>query len=195
MNRICITCNKEKDENKYLKDRTVCKSCHKKTRRKNNNKTLIQNQQPKIDKINFNNDNNPNISTYENNAYVVVGPRHVGKTFYMIKMLEKTGNQRPIHLLNRSPSQNSKYKRSKENKLINKYKGSVVIFDDMLGARNISEKDELYTRGRHEDLSLFYINQSYFGLLRQGIRNNSDRLILFKRTIRDVQIMYYDIGA
>ena len=26
-------------------------------------------------------------------------------------------------------------------------------------------------------------------------RNNSDRLILFKQTLRDVQSMYYDIGA
>ena len=30
---------------------------------------------------------------------------------------------------------------------------------------------------------------------RQSIRNNSDRLILFKQTLRDVQSMYYDTGA
>ena len=30
---------------------------------------------------------------------------------------------------------------------------------------------------------------------RQSIRNNSDRLILFKQTLRDVQSMFYDIGA
>ena len=32
-------------------------------------------------------------------------------------------------------------------------------------------------------------------LPRQSIRNNSDRLILFKQTLRDVQSMYHDIGA
>ena len=42
---------------------------------------------------------------------------------------------------------------------------------------------------------MFYVNQSYFGLTRQSIRNNSDRLILFKQTLRDVQSMHYDIVA
>ena len=65
----------------------------------------------------------------------------------------------------------------------------------MLGAPNSSQIDEFYTRGRHEDLSVFYVSQNYFGLPRQSIRNNSDRLILFKQTLRDVQSMYYDIGA
>ena len=78
---------------------------------------------------------------------------------------------------------------------INKYKGSIVIFDDMLGARNSSQIDEFFIRGRHEDLDVYNTSQSYFGLPRQSIRNNSDRLILFKRTLRDVQSMYYDIGA
>ena len=65
----------------------------------------------------------------------------------------------------------------------------------MLGARNSSQRDEIFTRGRHEDLDVYYISQSYFALPRRSIRNNSDRLILFKQTLRDVQSMYYDIGA
>ena len=52
-----------------------------------------------------------------------------------------------------------------------------------------------FTRGRHEDLDVYYISQNYFALPRQSIRNKSDRLILFKQTLRDVQSMYYDIGA
>ena len=80
-------------------------------------------------------------------------------------------------------------------KPINKYKGSVVVFDDMLGSKNSSQIDEFFTRGRHEDLDVYYISQIYFGLPRQSIRNNSDRLILFKQTLRDVQSMCYDIGA
>ena len=65
----------------------------------------------------------------------------------------------------------------------------------MLGARNSSQKDEFYTRGRDEYSSVFYVNQSYFDLPGQSIRNNCDRIILFKQTLRDVQSMYYDIGA
>ena len=70
-----------------------------------------------------------------------------------------------------------------------------MTFDDMLGARNCSHIHEFFTRGKHEDLDVYYISQSYFGLPRQSVRNNSDRLILFKQTLRDVQSMYHDIGA
>ena len=113
----------------------------------------------------------------------------------MFKVLEKIGNKRPINIITRSPNQNPNYKTSTEVKPINKYKGSIVIFDDMLGAKNSSQIDKFFMRGRHEDLDVYYISQSYFALPRQSIRNNSDRLILFKQTLRDVQSMYYDIGA
>ena len=164
-----------KDENNYLKQRTVCKKCHNEIRRKNNNNTKTENeiittpQQPIIDKI-----NNNNVSPYENRANVVIGPRNVGKTYNMLKVLEKTGNKRSINIITRSPNQYPNYKTSNGIKPINKYKGSIVVFDDMLGAKN---------------------SQSYFALPRQSIRNNSDRLILFKQTLRDVQSMYQDIEA
>ena len=175
------------DENNYLKHRTICKKCHNEIRRKNNNNTITENE---IDKIINNND-----STFEIRANVIIGPRSVGKTYYMLKVLEKIGNKRPIHIITRSPNQYPNHKTSNEIKPIKKYKGSVVIFDDMLGAKNSSQIDEFFTRGRHEDLDIYYISQSYFALPRQSIRNNSDRLILFKQTLRDVQSMYSDIGA
>ena len=71
----------------------------------------------------------------------------------------------------------------------------MFFFDDMLGARNCSRIDEFYTRAKNEDLDVYYISQSYFALPRQSIRNNSDRIILFTQTSRDVQSTYYDIGA
>ena len=106
----------------------------------------------------------------------------------MLKVLEKIGNKRSIHIITRSPNQYPNYKTSTEVKPINKYKRSVVIFDDMLGARNCSQIDEFFTRGRHENLNVYYISQSYFALPRQSVRN-SDRLILFKQTLGDVQSM------
>ena len=195
MSRNCSICNIIIDENNCLKHRTICKKCHNENRRKNKNNTLPPNkiitshQQPNTG--NFNNKD----SKYENHRHVVIGPSNVGKTFYMLKVLEKIDNKRPIHIITRSPNQYPNYKTSTEIKPTNKYKGSVVIFDDMLGAKNSSQIDEFFTRGRHEDLDVYYISQSYFGLPRQSIRNNSDRLILFKQTLRDVQSMYYDIGA
>ena len=194
MNRNCGACNIKIDENYYLKHKTVCKSCYKENRRKNTKieKEIHTTQQPKIDNVN---NKNTIVSKFENRANVIIGPRNVGKTYYMLKVLEKIGNKKPIHIITRSPNQYSNYRTSNETKPINKYKGSVVIFDDMLGARNSSQIGEFFTRGRHENLDVYYISQSYFGLPRQSIRNNSDRLILIKQTLRYVQSMYYHIGA
>ena len=118
------------DENNYLKHRTFCKKCYNENRRKNNN-TLT----PNIENVNNNNNNNDIFSTYENNRHVIIGPSNVGKTIYMLKVLEKIGEQRPIHIRTRSPNQYPNYKTSNEIKPIHKYKGSVVIFDDMLGLK------------------------------------------------------------
>ena len=150
-------------------------------------------EKPKIDNVNHANNNI--VSKFDNRANVLIGPRNVGKTYNMLKVLEKIGDKRPIHIINRSPYQYPNYKTSTGIEPINKYKGSVVVFDDMLGVRNNSQIDEFFTRGRNEDLDVSYISQSYLALPRQSIRNNSDRLILFKKTLRDVQSMYYDIGA
>ena len=187
MNRNCTACNIMIDIINYTKDRIICKTCYNINKRKNNinilplNKNNTSYQQPNIENV------NNNVSTYENHRQVIIGPSNVGKTYYMLKVLEKIGNQRPIHIITRSPNQYPNFETTKEIKPINKYKGSIFIFDDMLGAKTNSQIDEFFTRRRHECLDVYYISQSYFALPRQSIRNNSDRLILFKQTLRDVQ--------
>ena len=169
MNRNCSICNIKINENTYLKHKTVCKSCYNKNRRKNikiEKEIHTTPQQQKID--NVNNKNNI-VSKFENHRHVVIGPSNVGKFYYMLKVREKIGNKRPVHIITRSPNQYPNYKTSTEIKPINKYKGSIVIFDDMLGARNSSQIDEFFTRLRHEDLDVYYISQNYFGLPRQSI--------------------------
>ena len=189
----CTVCNIKIDEDNCKKDRNICKNCYNINRKKYNNKEKKRKVDNSVD--NVNNPNNNIVSKFENHRHVIIGPSNVGKTYYMLKILEKVDNKRPIHIITRSPNQYPNYKSSSEIKPINKYKGSIVIFDDMLGAKNSSQIDEFFTRGRHEDIDVYYISQSYFGLPRRSIRNNSDRLILFKQTLRDVQSMYYDIGA
>ena len=173
----CIACNIKVDVDNCKKDRKRCKNCYNINRKKYNNKE----KKPKIDNIikkiilpekQKHNNNIPNISTYENHRHVISGPSNVGKTYYMLKILEKIGNKRPIHIITRSPNQYPKYRTSTDIKPINKYKGSVVIFDDMLGARNSSQLDEVFTRGGHENLDVYYISQSFFASPRQSIRNN-----------------------
>ena len=84
----------------------------------------------------------------------------------MLKILEKTGEKPPIHIITRSPDQYPNHKTSNEIIPIDKYRGSVVIFDDTLGVRNKSQIDELFTRGRHENLDVYSISQNYFVLPR-----------------------------
>ena len=170
----CTVCGIKIDVDICKKDRNICKNCYNMNRKKYNNKekkrkfddSVNKIEKPKIDNVN---NKNTIVSTYENHRHVVIGPSNVGKTYYMIKVLEKIGDKRPIHIITRSPNQYPNYKTSTKIKPRNKYKGSVVIFDDMLGARNSSQIDEFFTRGRHEGLDVYYISQSYFGLPRQSI--------------------------
>ena len=87
MNRSCSICNIKIDENNYLKQKTVCKSCYNKNRRKN---TTIEKDihttphQPKIDNVN---NKNTIVSKFENHRHVIIGPSNVGKTYYMLKIL------------------------------------------------------------------------------------------------------------
>ena len=143
MDRNCSACNIKIDINNYKKDRTVCKTCYNKNKRKNTLPTnIVSDQQQKIEKVN-NKDNNTIIPTNENHAYIVIGPRNVGKTYYMLKKLEKIGKKRPVHIITRSPNQYPDYKTSTEIKPINKYKGSVVVFVDMLGSQNSSQISDI----------------------------------------------------
>ena len=64
-----------------------------------------------------------------------------------------------------------------------------------MGARNSSQKDEFFTKGKNEKLDKDYISHSYFVLPRRSIRNNSDKKVLFKQTLRDVDSMYKDIAG
>ena len=72
----------------------------------------------------------------------------------MLKILEKIGKKRPIHIITRSPNQYPNYKKSIEIKQIDVYNGSNVVFEDMLGCQNSSRFDEYFKRDRREDLDV-----------------------------------------
>ena len=78
MNRNCTACNIMIDINNYKKDRTVCKTCYNKNKRKNSFNTLPPNKNNN-ENVDNNKDNNPNLSTYENRANVIIGSRNNGK--------------------------------------------------------------------------------------------------------------------
>ena len=144
----CTVCNIKIDEDNCKKDRNICKICYNINRKKytiNEKKRKTDDSVKNIEKPKTNNANNI-VSKFENHRHVIIGPSNVGKTYYMLKVLEKIGEQRPIHIITRSPNQYPNNKTTNEIKPINKYKGSIVIFDDM-GAKNSSQIDEFFTRG------------------------------------------------
>ena len=79
-NKNCSVCNIKIDINNYKKNRTVCRVCYNKKKRKNNliqNEIITSKQQPKIE----NGNNNINIRT------LLFGPSFSGKTLLMLKFL------------------------------------------------------------------------------------------------------------
>ena len=208
MNRVCNTCNIEIDENNYMKDRTVSKSCYNKNRRKNSNKTLIQIQQPKSDdkkkrKV-VNSVNNTNdikkktevvASVNNNNRTLIIGFSICGKTYPMNHILFQ--KQEPIFINTNSISQqpNIKAQTSDEIEPLEFYENDIVVFDDMLLSKQESLIDLFFTRGRHNNIDSYYISQSYFHLPKNTIRNNSNINILFKQTLRDNILLFHDIAG
>ena len=69
------------------------------------------------------------------------------------------------------------------------------MFDDMLQSKQESHKDLFFTRGRHNNIDIYYISQIYFHLLKNTIRNSSNIIILIKQTLRDIILLFHDIAG
>ena len=105
--------------------------------------------------------------------------------------------QEPIFIITKSLSQypNIKAQTSEEIQPLNEYENSTVVFDDMLLSKQESKIDLFFTRGRHSNIDLYYIFQSYFHVPKNTIRNNSNLNILFKQTLRDIILLFHDIAG
>ena len=187
-NKNCSACNIKIDINNYKKNRTVCKDCYNKKKRKN--KITISHQQPIIENGNFNN----------KNRTLLVGPSFSGKTYLMLKILSRMID-RDIYIINKSPPEqytNSKIKIkeiSDEIKPLNEYENGIIVLDDVLGSSNSRFIDQFFIRGRHNNLDIYYLSQSYFDLPKRTIRNNSNKIILFNRTLKDIEHIYRDVAG
>ena len=181
----CSVCNIKLDINNYKKDRTVCKDCYNKKKRKNN---LIQ--PPEIENGNDNN----------NNRTLLVGSSFAGKTYLMLKILSQMID-RDICIITKSPPE--QYTTSKikikeitdEIKPLNEYENGDIVFDDILGSSNSKFIDQFFIRGRHNNLDIYYLLQSYFDLPKRTIRNNSNKIILFNQTLKDIEHIYRDVAG
>ena len=145
------------------------------------------------------------------NRTLIVGPSFCGKTHLLLNKLQLIrldDNTRKIHIITRSPEQYSntallafgieieqvKVEEDLEDKSIQDFQNCCVVFDDMLDtSQNLI--DPFFTRGRHNDLDVYYLSQSYFDLPKRTIRNNSSIIILFQQTLKDVEHIYRDIAG
>ena len=191
-NKNCSACNIKLDINDYKKDRTVCIDCYNKKKRKNN---LDQNEitishQSKIENVNNNN----------NNRTLLVGASFSGKTYLMLKILSRI-TDRDIYIITKSPPEqytNSKIKIKEKNdeiKPLNEYENGIIVFDDVLGSSNSRFIDQFFIRGRHNNLDIYYLSQSYFDLPKRTIRNNSNKIILVNQTLKDIELIYRDVAG
>ena len=151
----------------------------------------ISHQQPKME-----HDNNNNY----NNRTLLVGPSFSGKTYLMLKILSRIPN-RDIYIITKSPPghyTNSKIKIKEINdeiKPLNEYENGIIVFDDILGSSNSRFIDQFFIRGRHNNLDIYYLSQSYFDLPKRTIRNNSNKIILFNQTLKDIEHIYRDVAG
>ena len=78
---------------------------------------------------------------------------------------------------------------------LNEYENCVIVFDDILGSSNSKYIDQYFIRDRHNNLDIYYLSQSYFDLPKRTIRNNSNKIILFNQTLKDIENIYRDVSG
>ena len=130
----------------------------------------------------------------------MVGPSFSGKTYLMLIILSRMID-RDIYIITKSPPEqytNSKNKIkeiSVEIKPLNEYENGIIVFDDILGSSNSRFIDQFFIRGRHNNLDISYLSQSYFDLPKRTIRNISNKIILFNQTLKDIEHIYRDVAG
>ena len=55
--------------------------------------------------------------------------------------------------------------------------------------------DPFLTRARHKDWDVYRLSQSYFDLPKRTFRNNSNIIVLFQQTLKDVEHTYRDVAG
>ena len=141
-----------------------------------------------------NNDNNDN----KCNRTLIVGTSFCGKTHLLLnklRLIRLEDPEKQIHIITRSLGQyNGLHKNASHisveedlgDQSIQDFRNCCVVFDDMLDS-NQKLIDPFFTRGRHNLCDVYYLGQSYFDVPKRTIRMNSNIIILFRQSLRDVE--------
>ena len=138
---------------------------------------------------------------HENNILIktertlIMGRTWCEKTFLMLSLIKdenpddvfiicKTDNQKPSKNLNQS----------REILPLEDSGNTTFVIDDISGWKQAIGFDVFFTRGRHQDLDIYYISQSWYELLKNTIRNSCNRIMLFPQSIDDITMICKDIS-
>ena len=136
------------------------------------------------------------------NKTFIVGPSFCGKTHLLLNKLQLIRLEDPekqICVFRRSPEQYEDIDIggvSVEENVgdLEEYRECCVVFDDMLDS-NQKLIDPFFTRGRHKLCDVYYLCQSYFDAPKKTVRNNSNIIIFFQQTLKDVEHIHWDIAG
>ena len=76
---------------------------------------------------------------------------------------------------------------------LNKTKKHCVVFDDCVNDRNQAVQRNYFTRGRHNNCSVFYLTQSMYSLDGSVIRKNANIFMLFEINQRNLSDLLRDL--
>ena len=149
-----------------------------------------------------NGDNNSGVN--ETNRTLIVGPSFCGKTHLLLnklRLIRLEDPEKQSRIITRSPEQYEDVElyiqgiEVEENVGdLEEYRGCCVVFDDMLDS-NQKMIDPFFTRGRHKSCDVYYLCHSYFDAPKKTVRNNSNIIILFQKTLKDVEHIHRDISG
>ena len=152
------------------------------------------------------------------NRTLIVGPSFCGKTHLLLnklRLIRLEDPEKQIRIITRSPEQYAELREDAKLCIdiggasqgalqgieveenvgdLEEYRGCCVVFDDMLDS-NQKLIDPFFTRGRHKSCDVYYLCQSYFDAPKKTVRNNSNIIILFQQTLKDVEHINRDISG
>ena len=152
INKKCSECNLKFFEDNYEKERTICRNCCNKTKRKCN----------EISEKDSLSRHNESVKTYfKNIRRLIVGPCFTGITQLILKVFSRI-RDRYIYIFTKSPPgqySTSKIKvkeNSEEIKPLNEHESALIVFDDLLGSSSCKYIDKIF---RHHNLDIFCLSQ------------------------------------
>ena len=139
---------------------------------------------------------------YENNIMtktdgtLIIGRSGCGKTFLMLSLI-KDKNPDDVYTICKTYNQYPLYYHNQSSEILplEDYDNKTSVFDDLLGSKEPKDIDAFFIRGRHQNLDVYYISQSWYELPKNTIRNNCSWILLFPQILKDITMNFNDVSG